>query len=586
MGIFRLVGVFVCGLFVMDLINSVRTNMTDKTCTERYTYTRVEIYEGYTSCPHYEQVCNGWFLSRRCRTYTRYYLCPRQMSRIVYKSQNLPVCCPGYQELANGTCLRACTENMYGEQCQYKCNCSNHAYQDCDIDTGNCTCLPGWTGSNCDQVCPDGWFGSYCDRECLCQNNATCSPLDGACNCTSPGWTGEFCDKECNSTKYGQNCQGNCTCSINQTCDRMNGLCRCMAGRTGRNCTEECPLFKFGPDCSKNCSCKHSTGCDAVNGECICEAGFTGKKCHRVCATGTFGKGCNQTCNCTDAEICNPVTGECVSRCVCHERGTANCHTLYDSCKCLPNHNHTCHSESWFAKEKCRDVCECISPDSTCCVANTSRCQCKDGWTGPKCSKECPRGTFGRHCANFCNCSADDQCHHETGACISKRKPVAEKSVSTKSRQTFWIISGGFLLLLVVMTISLIIFLRSKHAVSRTPRKHFCQNSDCFNCCRPNKKESLATQRYTELQEDLDWVVHDEEYDHLNRSGQAKFQLQLEYDPTYSHVSDNSTAYSAITSSSNTVTSEGDYSHISLGNATYDTLENKKVKFSDNANTS
>ena len=32
---------------------------------------RIVQYVGYVSCPYYEQVCNGWFLSKRCTTYLR-----------------------------------------------------------------------------------------------------------------------------------------------------------------------------------------------------------------------------------------------------------------------------------------------------------------------------------------------------------------------------------------------------------------------------------------------------------------------------------------------------------------------------------
>ena len=40
--------------------------------------------------------------------------------------------------------------------------------------------------------------------------------------------------------------------------------------------------------------------------------------------------------------------------CVCHEQGTANCHSQYNTCRCSPYHNHTCHAENLVLKERCR----------------------------------------------------------------------------------------------------------------------------------------------------------------------------------------------------------------------------------------
>lgn len=48
-------------------------------------------------------------------------------------------------------CFLGCAEGKYGTECERDCNCQGHAYPGCDIDTGNCTCLPGWTGSDCNK---------------------------------------------------------------------------------------------------------------------------------------------------------------------------------------------------------------------------------------------------------------------------------------------------------------------------------------------------------------------------------------------------------------------------------------------------
>lgn len=589
MGFRRLVGSFVCGIYGINLICFAWSELASKNCQSSYKYSYIFQYDSYAACPYNEQVCNGWFLGKRCTTYTKYYRCVKKMSRVDFAYQYFDVCCPGYIELNNGTCLRGCAEGKYGTECERDCNCQGHAYPGCDIDTGNCTCLPGWTGSDCNKVCPNGWFGSNCSSECLCKNNATCSPIGGACNCTTPGWTGQFCQEECNSTRFGRNCQENCTCGVNETCSRFDGLCACIAGKTGVNCSEDCPAYRFGPNCTNSCSCAHSTGCDAVTGKCICDVGYTGEQCNEVCSSGTYGAGCNQTCNCTGAEVCEPDTGECISRCVCHEEGTANCNSLYDSCRCLPYHNHTCHDENVFLKERCRDVCECSSPTDTCCVSNSSMCQCKDGWTGRKCSTACPQGTFGRKCYGICNCSADELCHHVSGNCISLDTAEAQISAYPRKGYIFWIFCGIIFVLLVALTTGLAIYLRRLRPIPKVTRNHSpCKDMSCCECFKPHNKRASITRRYTELHEDLSWVTSDSDYDHLSRPGQAKSELQIDFDPTYNRTSETGDEYgtTALPRGSNIVTSEDEYSHIKgneqAANSIYDTLQRTKVQVDEN----
>ena len=39
-----------------------------------------------------------------------------------------------------------------------------------------------------------GTYGVNCSQTCQCQNEATCSAVDGSCNCTA-GFTGETCNE-------------------------------------------------------------------------------------------------------------------------------------------------------------------------------------------------------------------------------------------------------------------------------------------------------------------------------------------------------------------------------------------------------
>jgi len=42
-----------------------------------------------------------------------------------------------------------CAAGYYGLGCQGRCLCANNA--SCDVVSGSCDCLPGWTGPACDQ---------------------------------------------------------------------------------------------------------------------------------------------------------------------------------------------------------------------------------------------------------------------------------------------------------------------------------------------------------------------------------------------------------------------------------------------------
>ena len=45
--------------------------------------------------------------------------------------------------------LTECAAGYYGLGCEHRCLCANNA--SCDVVSGSCDCLPGWTGSACNQ---------------------------------------------------------------------------------------------------------------------------------------------------------------------------------------------------------------------------------------------------------------------------------------------------------------------------------------------------------------------------------------------------------------------------------------------------
>ncbi|KAK7489712.1 hypothetical protein BaRGS_00019107, partial [Batillaria attramentaria] len=126
-----------------------------------------------------------------------------------------------------------CTAGRHGTDCQLTCGagCQNDA---CDSMTGNCTCRPGWAGSQC-QDCETGIYGLSCNETCSagCQNN-TCDVISGNCTCRT-GWAGSRCE-DCQTGNYGSDCQESCSVGCNDTCDTATGNCTCNTGWEGSNC--------------------------------------------------------------------------------------------------------------------------------------------------------------------------------------------------------------------------------------------------------------------------------------------------------------------------------------------------------------
>merc|ERR1712180_532286 len=65
-------------------------------------------------------------------------------------------------------------------------------------------------------------------------------------------------------------------------------------------------------------------------------------------------------------------------------------------------------------------MCDCGQGGT--CNGVTGICKCGPGFTGPKCSMDCPSGTWGEGCANVCECnwSTTDTCDAQNGQCICK----------------------------------------------------------------------------------------------------------------------------------------------------------------------
>ncbi|RWS26837.1 laminin subunit beta-1-like protein, partial [Leptotrombidium deliense] len=225
----------------------------------------------------------------------------------------IPVCrChPGYV----GDQCDKCAENYWGNpsvpggKC-LPCDCNNNIDisqpGNCDQRTGECLkCIYHTEGPNCER-CVDGYYGNatrqQC-RQCICHSLGTdkskgsCNRTSGECHCL-PGVNGTQCDV-CKENFWnlasGKGCEP-CNCdlqgSYKQKCDELDGMCHCLKGYGGKRC-DECEPNYYGDPTEKCYPCDCNTPGSATtqcarNGSCICRKGIAGERCDR-CARGYYG---------------------------------------------------------------------------------------------------------------------------------------------------------------------------------------------------------------------------------------------------------------------------------------------------------
>ncbi|KTG36124.1 hypothetical protein cypCar_00002536 [Cyprinus carpio] len=146
-----------------------------------------------------------------------------------------PACAnPDFGEISVNTVM--CSAGKFGERCSHQCPPCVHV-SSCHHITGDCLCLPGYTGHLCEQACPIGRYGLHCSNVCSCTKNATCHHQDGLCLCPA-GWTGPDCSLLCQTGTFGTNCAQTCSCPPNHSCDPHTGDCVCVPG-PGEDCKPE-----------------------------------------------------------------------------------------------------------------------------------------------------------------------------------------------------------------------------------------------------------------------------------------------------------------------------------------------------------
>ncbi|XP_034547479.1 multiple epidermal growth factor-like domains protein 9 [Notolabrus celidotus] len=155
------------------------------------------------------------------------------------------------------------------------CNCSSGSEgildpDECDQNTGQCSCLSGYTGLQCED-CEEGYFtnGTSGCLPCACDSYGAVNPLcdsSGICVCKT-GVYGPKCD-ECHPGFFHFSSTGCRPCQCNNHtnyCHPQSGVClNCEGNTQGSNCEECKPAFIRIPataltEACVPCSCSNAS---------------------------------------------------------------------------------------------------------------------------------------------------------------------------------------------------------------------------------------------------------------------------------------------------------------------------------------
>lgn len=238
-------------------------------------------------------------------------------------------------------------------------------------------------------------------------NPDTCNPFTGECLCL-PEYTGHQCDK-CqdgyflNGTSGCQACRCNLNGSVSQACNG-SGVCTCKRGVHGDKCDDCRPGFtQLSSTGCQPCQCNnHSNSCHTKLGSCInCQGDTEGPSCENCRYNFYRKRGASVTDPCTPCP-CSSVTstGTCrldeTNKPVCNQ-----CKPEYQGPNCAQcsdgfyNSDSICLPCNCSGNEDPRFSPKICDPDrGIClnCINNTTgpHCErCADGFTGDALARNC-----------------------------------------------------------------------------------------------------------------------------------------------------------------------------------------------------
>nr|XP_046241983.1 multiple epidermal growth factor-like domains protein 9 [Scatophagus argus] len=249
------------------------------------------------------------------------------------------------------------------------CNCSSGSEgildpDECDHITGQCLCLSGYTGLQCED-CEEGFF-----------TNGTSGCLTCACD------------------SFG---------AVNHLCD-SSGICVCKTGVYGPKCDECHPgFFHFSSTGCRPCQChNHTNNCHPQSGVCLnCEGNTQGSNCEE-CKAGFYrspGAAVTEAC-----ALCPCSNFSSTGTCHTDPSGSPVCE------RCLPRYSGSlcdeCSSGFFKASGVCVP-CDCSGnadpqEPTQLCHPNTGHClRCINNTAGPQCQL-CAPGFIGDAKAHNC----------------------------------------------------------------------------------------------------------------------------------------------------------------------------------------
>uniref|UniRef100_A0A8C4HGW1 Laminin subunit beta-1 n=1 Tax=Dicentrarchus labrax TaxID=13489 RepID=A0A8C4HGW1_DICLA len=333
------------------------------------------------------------------------------------------------------------------------CECNPQGSQSlfCDQLSGQCVCVVGAYGRQCERCLPGHWGFPTC-QPCSCNGHTDdCDPNTGACTDCRDHSTGHNCDR-CLEGYYGDPVLGSgdhcrpCMCpdgpgSLRQfagSCyhgdDSQQVICVCNTGYRGGRCDECSPGYYGNPgevggqcqpcQCNNNIDMLDPESCDAGTGECVrCLYHSEGTAC-QSCKLGYYGNAMLQDCR---KCICNQLGSDPSS---CPSSGDCHCDRSSGQCHCLPNvigqHCDHCASDTWnIASSSGCQTCSCDPKHSygTSCNEISGQCSCLPGFGGRTCS-ECRELFWGDPVIKCHACDCDPrgiselQCNKASGHCV------------------------------------------------------------------------------------------------------------------------------------------------------------------------